>query len=176
MSGKDDKHQADIERQRTANRQRHGDDRGNVNDSPLLHPANEGHDEERTRDRLERWAAQESADGPDARRLREMAGGARVQGGPIGNERFVEQGVEPPPVKMHGSPYNRDENLREKHAAAGEPAKHPRRREDTTPEPGRGAHRLDTVTGEPPDVKVGPAGAEYEHGQVPPRKGSHEGT
>ncbi len=164
MGGEDDKHHARIVRDRAAHQKRHGEDRGNVNDSPLLHPGNEGHDRERKLDRLEHWATEERADGPDARRLREMAGGAEYQGGPVGAERFVEQ----PPPGPHGAPYNQEKHARERHTRGGEAGKHPHPREETTPEPGRGAHAVHTATNEPPDITRGPGGLDYEHGKRNP--------
>jgi hypothetical protein len=69
-------------------------------DSPLLHPANEGHDEERQRDHLEKWAAQERDDGPDARALREAQERALAAGAPVEEVLPLEPPIPPPP---HGS-------------------------------------------------------------------------
>lgn len=66
-------------------------------DSPLLHPGNEGHDAERQRDRLEKWASQEDDLGPDARALQEELDRARAAHAPLEEVLPLEPPTPPPP-------------------------------------------------------------------------------
>ncbi len=63
----------------------------------LLHPGNEGHDAERQRDRLEKWAAQEDDEGPDARALREAQELALAAGVSVEEVLPLEPPTPPPP-------------------------------------------------------------------------------
>ncbi|MDP2304441.1 MAG: hypothetical protein Q8P18_00265 [Pseudomonadota bacterium] len=84
----------------------------------LLHPGNEGHDEERSRSQEQGWAAQ------------------TVSGAPPGPRAAQAAEVGEAPATPRADPG-------ERHVRGGEAKKHPRPREETTPEPGRGAHRLE---------------------------------
>ena len=129
MSGADDRERQKREAQRQV-----------PEDSRLLHPGNEGHDAERARARLEEWAGEEPPEGRDARALRAL------------QER--EAASARPPEPAHASappPEDRDAH----HVRGGEPKKHPRPPAETTPEPGRGPHRVHPTPGEPPEVTLG---------------------
>ncbi|MDP2317391.1 MAG: hypothetical protein Q8P41_31190 [Pseudomonadota bacterium] len=122
-------------------------------DNRLLHPANEGHDEERSRVRETKWAGQT------------VAGSAAppVSTAPSpGVERGEVETGPGPEAKAHGSPFHADDHLRERQVRGGEAKKHPRAREETTPEPGPGPHRPEArAAGEveiPPNAR--PIGAD----------------
>jgi hypothetical protein len=115
MGGHDDRHWDELERQKAER----GAEGVTAGEERLLHPGNQGQDEERVRSRLEAWQEEEGPAGKAARELGRMEG---------------PKPTSPPPVEAaspsHGG-----------RAGGGEPKKHPRKPEETTPEPGRGRRK-----------------------------------
>lgn len=160
MSENEDQKWARLQREREQNRPRNGGAivREDAEDPRFLHPGNEGHDEERNRVRATKWAGQT------------VAGSA----GPSQGASAQAPGTEAVPVaspeepKPRGLLHNADHHLREHHTAGGEPRKHPRAPEETTPEPGVGRHREPGRLPDEPEIPPGarPIGAAVETGDA----------
>ena len=133
MSENEDQKWARLQREREQNRPRNGGAivREDADDPRLLHPANEGHDEERSRIRATKWAAQT------------VAGSAGLPNviSPPGAAQRESPAASAQEERPHGLLHNADKHPREYQLGGGEAKKHPRPREETSPVPGVGRHR-----------------------------------
>ncbi|MES2641626.1 MAG: hypothetical protein V4850_19195 [Myxococcota bacterium] len=157
MSENEDQKWARLQREREQNRPRNGGAivREDADDPRLLHPANEGHDEERSRIRATKWAGQTVAG---------SGGGPPDFTSPRTPPRQSVPLEAAPEEKPRGLLHNADKHLREHQVGGGEAKKHPRPREETTPVPGAGRHREPGPLPGEPEIPPGatPIGAEVE--------------
>jgi hypothetical protein len=149
MSENEDQKWARLQRERERNRPRNGGAivREDADDPRLLHPANEGHDEERSRIRATKWAGQTVAGSG--------GGPPDFTSSPTPPREPVPTGPGAAEEKPRGLLHNADKHLREHQVGGGEAKKHPRPREETTPVPGVGRRREPGPLPDQPEIPPG---------------------